>query len=381
MPPLLKALVVLAQPPSFEGTAPARCSAALLRGLAAHDVEATALAPRPAYAAGHAVAADLNVELVELPETHARWADALHRVRYPRGSLLGPFAERVRELSHTSDVVHLEETETAWCDLGLARPSSLHMHFRVLRDRRLGAPWRNEFRFVLEFAAAEVVAARRHRFLVASSPRIAMSLRKLNSKAEVVVAPLALEPSHYERAALTGPPVAGLIGSGDWPPTRNAILRLTTHIWPAVRRHVPEARLVIAGRRTKELEGPADAANGIEFRGEIESASAFFTDLSLLLYPLDRGSGMKVKVLEALVSGVPVVTTGDGAEGVVATDGVLVRTGDEDLAAAAVELLRDEHARVERGAAARLAFEANYTPSAAAEPIAALFRRMAEATA
>ena len=56
---------------------------------------------------------------------------------------------------------------------------------------------------------------------------------------------------------------------------------------------------------------------------------------------------MKVKVLESIACGLPVVTTPLGAEGI-AVDGVTIRTDDRSLAAAAVELLSDPAARRRR---------------------------------
>jgi glycosyltransferase involved in cell wall biosynthesis len=372
---LMRALVVLAQPPVLEGNAPGRCAAALLEGLSAHGVDVKAVAARQFFALDGRVPGDLDVEIVDVSAA-GRSVRRLHR---PRSSLLGPFSERVRELSRECDVVHLEETETAWCNLGLERPSSLHMHFRVLRDRRVAAPWRNEFRFVAEFAAAEVVAARRYRYLVANSAPIAESLRRLNRKAEVVVAPLALDPRPYSPAPLDGQPLVGLIGSGDWPPTANAIHRLLERVWPEVERRDPDARLRIAGRRTAGLAPqPGGSAERVEFVGEVESAAGFFADLSVLLYPVERGSGMKVKVLEALASGVPVVTTREGAEGIAENDGVLVRESDDDLARATLELLGDPAARRQRGLAARETFLARYAPEPATAPLADLLRRMAD---
>jgi glycosyltransferase involved in cell wall biosynthesis len=105
-------------------------------------------------------------------------------------------------------------------------------------------------------------------------------------------------------------------------------------------------------------------------------AGEFLRGLSLLLYPLERGSGMKVKVLEAIASGLPVVTTPAGAEGIEAGEGVVVESEPERLAAAAATILRDESERRERGAAARAAFERAYTPGPATAPIADLYNRM-----
>ena len=99
--------------------------------------------------------------------------------------------------------------------------------------------------------------------------------------------------------------------------------------------------------------------------------------VAVLLYPVQRGSGMKVKVLEAMACGVPVVTTADGAEGIAPTPGVLVEHLDSVLVESAAELLRDPTARAERGAAGRESFLTRYTPGPATAPLADLLERMA----
>jgi glycosyltransferase involved in cell wall biosynthesis len=289
----------------------------------------------------------------------------------------GEFGARVRELAEEVDVVHLEEIATAWCDERVETPSLVHLHFLVRLDQAFPWPWQTEFRSVLPYFLAERAAVRRHRFLVASSPVVADFLRA-RSRSEVVVAPLSLDPRYYPPAPLDGPPRAGIIGTAAWPPTASAVRRLVTRVWPDVRRQMPNARLLLAGRGMSSVPG-LEAVPGVEVRGEVGSASQFLRGLSLLLYPVERGSGMKVKVLEALASGVPVVTTPAGIEGIEADDGAVIDTNDRRLVDATLELLRDPMARRQRGARARAAFERRYSPRPATEPLFHLYSRMAEA--
>jgi glycosyltransferase involved in cell wall biosynthesis len=240
----------------------------------------------------------------------------------------------------------------------------------------MGAPWRRQFREVLESDLAERAAIRRHRYLVASSPVIATALRRRAPSSEIVLSPLSLDPADYVPAPLDGPPTAGIIGTAGWPPTASAMKNLVTRIWPAVQTRVPEARLLVAGRGTSGLALPD--GRHVEVLGEVESARQFFRQLSVLLYPLDQGSGMKVKVLESIASGVPVVTTPSGSEGIDAESGIVVETDDRRLADAAVAILSDAEERRERGRTARASFERLYTPAAATAPLADLYRRMVE---
>jgi len=359
----MRALVVLTQPPLPEGGAPGRTAIGLLRGLMEHGVDVRAIAARRGFSVPGEVPGDLPVEVVDVAPPGPLQA-RFRRVTRPLGELTGAFAERIRAAAADADLVHLEETETAWCDEGIDKPSLVHLHYLARLDRGVGAPWSKQFREVLDSTRAERAALRRHRWVVASSPVVAAELGH-----EAVLAPLSLDPSLYRPAPLDGPPTAGLIGTAGWPPTAAALRVLRDEVWPLVQ--VPGAELVVAGRGTERFGG----------LGEVESAREVFQRFSLLLFPLPRGSGMKVKVLEAIASGVPVVTTPAGAEGIEPSDGVVVETEPRALAAAAAELLSDEQARRERGAAARKTFEERYSPGPATAPLVELYRRLAAARA
>lgn len=131
----------------------------------------------------------------------------------------------------------------------------------------------------------------------------------------------------------------------------------------------------MAGRGTDALD--LRAGSGVEILGEVESGAEFFRNISVLLFPAETGSGMKVKALEALASGVPVVTTAIGAEGIAPNDGVVVVEDDEALARATVAILRDPEERRQRGAAGLQAFRERYTPAVAAGMLFELYSRMA----
>ncbi len=373
----LRSLVVLPEPPLVEGGASGRLALATARGLDAHGIDVHIIAARQSFAVRGTPPADVAVEVVDVPPEPPGWQSRLERLRRPVGEIArSDFAERVRHAARNADVLHLEEVHTAWCSEGVSTPSLLRLHYFVRWDRDLGVPWKRSFRHALEFEFAERAAIRRHDRFIAASPRVASELRRRKPRAEVELVPFCLDPADYPRAALDGPPVAGLLGTAVWPPTANAIRRLLDEVWPAVRSLVPDARLLLAGRGTEAFAARAGA--GVEVLGEVPSAVAFLNGLSLLLYPVDRGSGVKVKVLESIATGVPVVTTPVGAEGIDGSDGIVLGHDTGQLALAAADLLRDEHERRERGAAARAHFERLYAPRPATEPLAALYHRIAE---
>jgi glycosyltransferase involved in cell wall biosynthesis len=373
----LRSVVVLHEPPLREGRASGRCVIAMLRGLISQGVELRALAARQTFAVRGDPPPDLPVEVVDVPAESGGWRLRAQRLRQPVGELArSAFAEQVRDAARDADVLHLEEVETAWLDASVATPSLLRLQYFIRWDRDFGVPWNREFRHVLEFELAERAALRRHRTFIAASPRVADAIRSRRTGAEVVLVPLSLDPGDYPAAPLDGPPIAGIIGTAGWPITAGAMRRLVDEIWPEVRRLAPDARLQVAGRSTDAL---GLAGDGVDVVGEVRSAVDFLRGLSLLLYPIERGSGVKVKTLESIACGLPVVTTPTGAEGIDGGDGVIVETDAAQLVGAAAAILRDAGERRQRGEAARAAFERRYTPTAAAEPLVDLYRQLAQA--
>jgi glycosyltransferase involved in cell wall biosynthesis len=365
-------LLVLPDLPLIEGGAPGRFFVALLRGLKANDVDVRAIAAGRFFTPAGEVPPDLPVEIVDFKQP-SRWRSRAERLVRPLGELSwGGFASRIDEASRHVDLIHVETTRAAWTDGTAKVPSAIHFHYLAGLDRSYGSPWTKQFWQVAEETRGERAMVRRHRYLIASSPVVAASLRERAPRAEVVVAPLCLAPEHYPAASVGSHATAGLIGTASWPSTAAAIDRLTSRIWPAVRKELPDAELVIAGRGTNFLQPSA----GIGVLGEVRDAAEFLQGLGLLLYPATRGSGMKVKVLEALATGVPVVTTSAGAEGIVPNDGVIVAKDDTAIVRATVGLLRDGAERMQRGSAARKTFEAHYTPEIATRPLVKLYAAM-----
>ncbi len=364
------------EPPYPEGGAAGRCAAGLLSGLHADSrVELSAIAASMPGAPKGAAPPGVPVEIVPVPsqERPEAWWDL---VRRPLGHLSrGEFGDRVRRLAADADVLYLDQTQTAWCDLGSDVPAVVHLHYLALLDHP-GVP-RHPRALALRFgvAAAQRYAWERHRFLVANSTVVADELRQWAPRADVTVVPLVLDPEHYEPSLDGGEPVVGFIGTGSWPMTSSAVRRLVQRVWPLVRREVPDAKLRVAGRGMDELGLPV--GDGVEIQGEVPSGAAFMRDASVLVFPAVHGSGTKVKVLEALATGIPVVTTAVGAEGIADTDGVVVSEEDETLARAAVSILRDPEERRQRGAAGLQAFKAGHTPAVAARMLFELYSRMA----
>ncbi len=291
-----------------------------------------------------------------------------------------PFSERLRALSQEADIVHLVELAAGSAASLLDRPALTQLHCSTLSDGRTWNPLRRAGRLSIELLRTERRISRHSQWLLASSDEVARSLAASAPGAEVVAAPLALDPIYYRGQATLERPLVGLLGTASWPPTAHAVERLITRVWPLVARTRPGTRLLLAGRGMERSTFPhLPDRPDVEWRGAVDSAAEFLRELAVMLYPLTTGSGVKVKVLEALALGIPVVTTPNGAEGLGARGGVVVETDDERLARSVVALCEDLEARRAAGAAAHQTFIRHHSPLPAIAPVVDLYERMIEA--
>jgi len=142
--------------------------------------------------------------------------------------------------------------------------------------------------------------------------------------------------------------------------------------WPTVRRLVPDAQLLLAGRGLRN----APALPGVEVVGEVAQASDVLSRAAVLAFPCPPTSGPKMKVLDALAWGLPVVTTDAGTEGLSLSPGTITIASPPDFAAGLAAVLKDEPKRRRMAAAGRADVLAHHRPEQAAAARLALIDRL-----
>jgi len=139
-------------------------------------------------------------------------------------------------------------------------------------------------------------------------------------------------------------PTVLFVGNFKWLPNKDAAVFLAKDIWPLIQAKLPQAKLWIVGRNpTKEILKLAQMPN-VTVTGDIKDIRTAFGQASVLLAPIRNGRGTKYKVLEAMASQVPVVTTQLGIEGVEAVNNqsVLVAEGAQALAQKTIQVLTNK---------------------------------------
>lgn len=134
----------------------------------------------------------------------------------------------------------------------------------------------------------------------------------------------------------------GFIGSLEWEPNVEGIQWFTEHVWPNVMGEFPGAELHIAGKNPPDWMGSWQVP-GMNFHGMVPDAYKFMESVHIFVVPLLSGSGMRLKVVEAMGMKKCVVSTSIGAEGIMVENGkdIILEDDPGKMADLLIELLRD----------------------------------------
>jgi len=155
-----------------------------------------------------------------------------------------------------------------------------------------------------------------------------------------------------------------MLGTMSWPPNADAVTYFVKAIYPLIKGEIPEVRFAVVGANPpRAIRALGRLDSSIEIAGYVEDIRAAVESIGVFVVPLRIGSGMRVKILDAMALGLPIVTTSIGCEGILLTPGehALVADNPAEFANAVVRLLRNYDERVRLGSAGRGLVEKLYS--------------------
>jgi len=175
--------------------------------------------------------------------------------------------------------------------------------------------------------------------------------RRLVPDAQVIVVPVTIDlPTQPVQPSVANGSRCVFVGSGSFHNV-DGIEWFLEQVWPAIRATVPHATLDVYGTVCQRL-GHVPA--GVTLHGVVADIARAYDGAALAVVPLRIGSGLKVKLVEALVFGVPTVTTSVGAQGLrgVAPRPFELADAAEDFADRCITVLQSASLRAELSASA-----------------------------
>ena len=151
------------------------------------------------------------------------------------------------------------------------------------------------------------------------------------------------------------------IGAMDWDPNVQGVQWFLDHVWHTVLRELPEAQLKLAGRKFNDRLDVHRPNTTV--LGEVPNAWDVLCDSGIMIIPLRSGSGMRIKAIEAMAAGRPVVSTSLGMEGIHGENGTHFFLADDasSFAQRIIDLHLNQRQAQEMGEAARAFIEAEFS--------------------
>jgi GT2 family glycosyltransferase/SAM-dependent methyltransferase len=168
------------------------------------------------------------------------------------------------------------------------------------------------------------------------------------------------------------------VGGFSHTPNVDAVLYLHKEIAPLIRKRMPGVKIRIVGN-APPAEIVALGSSDFIVDGYVPNVTPFLDSMAISIAPLRFGSGMKGKIAEAMAYGVPVVTTGIGAEGLYLRDGVdaMIADNAEEFAQKVVDVYQNPKLWETLSENGRKRVSAEWSPDAVDERLMSILRELA----
>ncbi len=254
------------------------------------------------------------------------------------GVHLLPYVEVIRRESPETAIVadwHNIESEIMWRYSEAAGP------LKKLYARRTARLMEDMETLLLWRADAHAVASRREKETLGQKVPSAI-IHVIGNGVDVAAHTNDQIDAAWTRAGQPDPAGGNIVfvGSMDYHANIDAALQFGREVWPLIRGRLPGSHFLIAGRNPSEAVQALAGEPGIRVTGTVDDIRAFYYKALAVVVPLRIGSGTRLKILEAMAAGVPVVSTALGAEGIEVTDGkdILIAESPGDFVAAITQL-------------------------------------------
>ena len=294
-------------------------------------------------------------KLLQLHQVVYRFAKGLpFTLKYSESDALRKVLKKI-SLEENYDIIQWEHSYMAHhvqclsTEVTAKRILSFHnvacaQYYRIFRaEKRLIRKIRHFCEWYPMFAWEPKMAEKFDKSLVVSEMDKQL-LKYLNPVLDVSIVPNGIDTKSFVSYPISGRGNELLfVGAMDYEPNIDAVLYFCQEIFPMIQRKMPGIKLRIVGRNSPRNVQKLAANRDVVICGHVEDVMPFYSKAMLAVVPLRCGGGTRLKILEAMATGTPVISTSVGCEGldVKAGENIMIADSPEDFAGKAVALLSE----------------------------------------
>lgn len=135
-------------------------------------------------------------------------------------------------------------------------------------------------------------------------------------------------------------------GTLDYGPNMEGVLWFYKNIFPLIKKKLPDMRFTVVGRMNQQMAyEQLKQDSSVDFLGPVDCVENYYRESAVLVVPLLKGSGTRLKILEALSFGTPVVSTSYGSEGLEIKNGrhLIIADDEKQFAISIIKLISNKY--------------------------------------
>lgn len=220
---------------------------------------------------------------------------------------------------------------------------------------------------------------RQARKVVAMSDSDKEQMRILSPGLSIDIVPNGIDMEYFleKKRRLISPPRILYVGNFTWLQNIEAVELLVNKVWPSVKAEIPDIKLWIVGMHMTDYIKSLKS-DDIEVTEGMPDIRDAYIKSTVLVAPIKGPGGTRLKILEAMASALPVVTTSVGAEGLGVSDGneALIDDNLDELVGSLVRVLKDPKLGAKLGGLGRNFVAKNYTWEVSAKKLDRIYEEI-----
>lgn len=144
-------------------------------------------------------------------------------------------------------------------------------------------------------------------------------IQKLNSNVKTFTIPVAIDIQKFNlsKDIQVIPHSCIILGNFGWLPNMNGCLWFLKYVWPIIKKDFTDSKLFVVGKNpSNEMIKFQKNDGSVSIVGYVEDVKPWIGKAEIFIVPIFEGGGIRIKILEAMAVGKPIISTSIGAEGI-----------------------------------------------------------------